>query len=247
MHCDVPQSVELAHAIDLGLQSTDAERGVQVVVAPAFVALTAVARELRLSSIEVAAQDMHWQESGAYTGEVSPLMLQGVCRHVILGHSERRHIFGETDEQVGWKVSAALAHGLNPIVCVGETLEEHDRGETEQVVARQLAAAFASAREDACLFSAVAYEPVWAIGTGRAATVEHASTTSALIRRLLAERFESGADDVRILYGGSVTPDNAATLLGDQEIDGALVGGASLKPESFLRIVGAVPAGRASV
>lgn len=187
---------------------------------------------------------MHWEERGAFTGEISPLMLRDAgCRFVILGHSERRQYFGEDDASVHRKVRAALAHELTPIVCVGETLSEREAGQTLDVVGRQVRGALLGLQADAIRHVVVAYEPVWAIGTGRVATPQQAQEVHCWIRNLLAETFGSVAEEVRILYGGSVKPENIDELMAEADIDGALVGGASLQAESFVRIAGFVSAG----
>jgi len=212
--------------------------GVEVAVCPPFTALAEVSRALAGSSIRLGAQDMHWEAQGAFTGEISPLMLADLgCHYVIIGHSERRQHFGETDEMVARKVQAALAHGLVPIMCIGERLEERDAGQTDRVVARQTEVGSAGLESGNAERLVIAYEPVWAIGTGRSASGAEANRVSALIRRVLAERFEAAAARIRILYGGSVTPDNAAEFTRQDEVDGALVGGASLDPQKFLSIV----------
>jgi triosephosphate isomerase (TIM) len=210
----------------------------QVVIAPPFTALEAVRGALAGSSVRLAAQNVHPEPQGAFTGEVSAAMLVDAgCSHVIVGHSERRQLFGDTDEFVARKVAAAQQAGLRPIVCVGETLAEREGGRTAEVVQRQIDGSLASADRARAADLIVAYEPVWAIGTGRTATPQMAQEAHALIRKRLAERFGSAADAIRILYGGSVKPDNARTLLAEPDIDGALVGGASLDPESFYAIV----------
>ena len=210
-----------------------------VIVAPPFTALQAVADVLRGSPVGLAAQTMHWEKEGAYTGEVSPPMLKAVgCSHVILGHSERRTLFGETDAGVARKAASAFAHDLLPIVCVGETLAERESGRTMDVVGRQLAAALQPLTPQQLAAALVAYEPVWAIGTGRNATPEQAQEVHAFIRRQVAVSHGDGtAQALRILYGGSVKPENAGELLGQADVDGALVGGASLKADGFLKIV----------
>jgi triosephosphate isomerase len=184
---------------------------------------------------------MHWEDSGAFTGEVSPLMLKGLCSHVILGHSERRAYFGETDETVHQRLQAALKHGLTPIVCVGETLAENEAGKTAEVVARQVRGALTGLTTGQATGLVIAYEPVWAIGTGRAATAGGANDViGEIIRPALAELFNGDtAQAMRIQYGGSVTAANAAELFAQPDIDGALVGGASLKPAEFSAIVAA--------
>ena len=210
--------------------------GVEKLVCPPFISLSAVAELTRGSSISVGAQNMYFEEKGAFTGEVSPLMLKGLCQYVILGHSERRHIFGESDSLVGQKVAAALNHGLKPILCVGENADQRQGGRAESVVTTQLRTGLHNVGFDEGIV--VAYEPVWAIGTGVAATGLVANDMCSLIRRELAGLFDSGqAGQVRILYGGSVTPQNIGEFLGQPEVDGALVGGASLKAEDFATIV----------
>ncbi|MEW6105190.1 MAG: triose-phosphate isomerase [Bacillota bacterium] len=212
---------------------------VEVVVCPPFTALDAVREALRGSNIELGAQNMHWEEEGAFTGEISPLMLRNLgCMYVILGHSERRTYFGETDETVNRKVKSAMANGLLPIICVGETLDERDAGKTEEVVVRQTKAALSGVKTNGAERIVIAYEPVWAIGTGRTASADEANRVIHIIRQSVAEVFnERIAQEVRIQYGGSVKPQNIADFLGQPEIDGALVGGASLDPASFAAIV----------
>ncbi|MEW5867160.1 MAG: triose-phosphate isomerase [Bacillota bacterium] len=212
---------------------------VEVVVCPPFTALDAVREALRGSNIELGAQNMHWEEEGAFTGEVSPLMLKNLgCMYVILGHSERRTYFGETDESVNRKVKSAVLNGLLPIICVGETLEERDAGKTEEVVVRQTKAALAGVKTNGAERIVIAYEPVWAIGTGRSATADEANRVIRIIRQTVAEVFnERIAQEMRIQYGGSVKPQNIADFLGQPEIDGALVGGASLDAAAFAAIV----------
>jgi triosephosphate isomerase len=231
--------------IDEGLALVDAllpligtVRAVDRVVCPPFVSLQAISARLSGSEIGVGAQNLHFEAKGAYTGEVSATMLTGLVSYVIVGHSERRHIFGETDEVVAKKVRAALTAGLTPILCVGEKLEERDAGQTEAVLRRQTRAALDGLTEIGGLV--IAYEPVWAIGTGRAATAADAQSGNAIVRdevsRILGP---ATAQATRIQYGGSVTPDNAAELLSQPDVDGALVGGASLVAASFAAIVNA--------
>lgn len=210
-----------------------------VLVAPPFVAIPAVAQELAGSNIALGAQNMHFEDKGAFTGEVSAPMLRALgATHVILGHSERRHVFGEGDELVNRKVRAAVAHRLVPILCVGETQTEHDAGRTTEVILRQALGGLDGLSAKDIARAIIAYEPVWAIGTGRNATPEQASLVHGAIRHALAERFgKEAAEAIRILYGGSVTPDNVDALVASADIDGALVGGASLKADSFARIV----------
>jgi triosephosphate isomerase (TIM) len=211
----------------------------QVAVAPPFTALAAVKQALQGSSIQLFAQDCHHEKQGAFTGEVSAPMLVDVgCDGVILGHSERRQYFGETDESVNRKVRAALESRLHPIVCVGETLQEREANRTWEVVSRQVRGAFVGMGSDAIGACTIAYEPVWAIGTGKTATTAQAQEVHAQIRGLLRDLAGAQvADSVRIQYGGSVKPDNAKDLLGQLDIDGALVGGASLKAEEFAKII----------
>ncbi|HET9178363.1 MAG TPA: triose-phosphate isomerase [Terriglobia bacterium] len=210
-----------------------------VVVAPPFTALAAAAEAARGSGIGVAAQDVHWDAEGAHTGDVAPGMLVDAgCSHVIIGHSERRQDHGETDEQVNRKLKAALAAGLTPIVCVGETLDERESNETQQVLERQFQRGFAGLTPSEFSRIIVAYEPVWAIGTGRTATPEQAQESHAYLRGLAHGQFgEDQAQRVRVLYGGSVKPENIKGLMAQPDIDGALVGGASLKVDSFAAII----------
>lgn len=211
----------------------------EVVVAPPFTALETAARLLAGSPIRLAAQNLHWEPQGAFTGEVSGLMLKELgCAYVILGHSERRQYFAETDEQVARKVRAAQRDGLAPILCVGETLEERERGDTLSVIKRQIQGGLQGQEKAAIAALVIAYEPVWAIGTGRTATPGQAQEVHAAIRATLAAMAgQTTSDAVRILYGGSVKADNVDGLMAQTDIDGALVGGASLQADSFARIV----------
>ena len=221
--------------LELG-DSTDAE----VVIVPPFTAIAAVNTALGTAQhIKVGAQNMHWERSGAFTGEISPAMLRDLfVRYVVLGHSERRALFGETDEIVNRKVRAAHEAMLRPIVCVGETLEQRERGDVEMVLRTQLRGSLDGLGPKELLETVVAYEPVWAIGTGKTATAAQAQEAHAFIRRTLGEISDTAtADKIRIQYGGSVKPDNARTLMSQADIDGALVGGASLDPRSFAQIV----------
>ena len=218
------------------LDKLDRIEGVEKVLCPPFVSLVAVNMMLQGSSIKLGAQNMYFETEGAYTGEISPVMLSELCEFVILGHSERRWYFGETDEIVNKKVKAALANRLKPILCVGERLAENEAGKTEKVVNRQVTAALHGIEPVSNLV--IAYEPVWAIGTGKAASGEQAAATIQFIRDILAKLWnKSIAQDLRILYGGSVTSANIAEFISCPEIDGALVGGASLKAEEFVSIV----------
>jgi len=213
---------------------------VEVVLVPPFTALATVNAALEQAPhIKVGAQNMHWERAGAFTGEISPAMLRDLfVRYVILGHSERRALFGETDEIVNRKVRAAHEAMLRPIVCVGETLEQREAGEVEKILGRQLRGSLAELGAKELQETVVAYEPVWAIGTGKTATAEQAQEAHAFIRSVLGEISDRGtADKIRIQYGGSVKPDNARILMSQGDIDGALVGGASLDPRSFAQIV----------
>ncbi len=211
----------------------------EIVVCPPFVDIPTAVQATRHSNVQVGAQDMFWEKEGAYTGEVSAAMLLAVgCTHVIIGHSERRQYFGETDDTVNRKLIAALGAGLVPIVCVGEVIQEREAGLTEQVLRRQCTGAFRTISGDKAAPIVVAYEPVWAIGTGKTATPTIAADAHHVIRAEAAKAFgQTAADNMRILYGGSVKPDNAKALMSQSEIDGALVGGASLDPKSFTAIV----------
>jgi triosephosphate isomerase (TIM) len=211
----------------------------EIVLCPPFVAIPAVVEATRDSRIEVGAQDMFWEKEGAYTGAISATMLRAAgCSHVVLGHSERRQYFGETDDTVNRKLKAALVAGLKPIVCVGEVLQEREAGVTDDVLRRQCGIAFREISAGGAHPIVVAYEPVWAIGTGKTATPELAAEAHRTIRAEAAQAFgDEVAGRMRILYGGSVKPDNAKALMSQQEIDGALVGGASLDPKSFAAIV----------
>jgi triosephosphate isomerase len=236
MNKTVPEALDLTRDLLAQIQPYP---GVERVICPAFVALTTIAPLVAAAGVGLGAQNMHWEKAGAYTGEVSGAMLAGLCQYVIVGHSERRQYFGETDETVNKKARAALANGLTPIICVGEVLAENEAGRTAEVVVRQTRAAYAGFSADEARKTIVAYEPVWAIGTGRAATPAGANAVIGLhIRGALAELYSSAlADEVRVQYGGSVTAANATDLMAQPDIDGALVGGASLKPAEFGAIV----------
>ncbi len=236
MHKTVSEALALVRELRDGLG--DAAGAVQVAVAPPFTALHPVAQALRGGPVELAAQNVHWEVQGAFTGEVSaPMLADAGCRHCIVGHSERRQLFGETDETVRKKAGAVLMAGMLPIVCVGETLQEREANRTWEVVSRQVRGAFAGLVAEAIGRCTIAYEPVWAIGTGKVATTAQAQEVHAAIRRILRELGGSAADAVRIQYGGSVKADNAAELMSQPDVDGALVGGASLKAKDFIAIV----------
>ncbi len=235
MNLSLKGAVELASGLRKELAGV---RGVDLGVCPPSVFLQAVSGALERSSILLGAQNMCWAESGAFTGEVCAAMLKDVgCRLVILGHSERRHVFGEKDGEINAKIKAALKSGLDPIFCVGEKLEERDAGRVEDVIRRQVQAGLDGITAEQLGRVTIAYEPVWAIGTGRNATAAQAQEVHVLIRKLLAEKFGADvASAVRIQYGGSVKPENAKELLAAPDIDGFLVGGASLKVDSFVAI-----------
>ncbi|MDO8687695.1 MAG: triose-phosphate isomerase [Dehalococcoidales bacterium] len=233
MNTTVSEAIGLVNEMRRGL---DAVSGVNKVICPPFVSLAAVKELLKGSSIKLGAQNLYFAEKGAYTGEISPLMLADLCEFVIIGHSERRQYFNETGEIVNKKVRAALQAGLKPILCLGERLEENETGRTEEVVTEQLKSSLAGIDYHRDLV--IAYEPVWAIGTGKAATAKQANETMGLIRLNFARLYDKAvAQEIRILYGGSVTADNITEYMMQAEIDGALVGGASLKADQFLSIV----------
>ncbi|HEY5036765.1 MAG TPA: triose-phosphate isomerase [Chthoniobacterales bacterium] len=214
--------------------------GVEVVIVPPFTAIPKVSELLsETQNIKVGAQNMHWERSGAFTGEISPAMLRELfVRYVVLGHSERRALFGETNEIVNRKVHAAYEEMLRPIVCIGETLAQRERGDVEKVLSQQLHGSLANVDAKELHETVIAYEPVWAIGTGKTANAAQAQEAHAFIRKTLGEiADEATAEKIRIQYGGSVKPDNARELLSQPDIDGALVGGASLDPRSFAQIV----------
>jgi triosephosphate isomerase len=222
-------------------QEIEGHDKVEAVVCPPFVDIPAVSELIRNAGMAVGlgAQNMHWEESGAYTGEVSPLMLKKFeVTHVIIGHSERRQFFGETDQGVNRKVKAALAHGFIPIMCCGETLKQREAGETESVVVNQVKCGLFELDTEGARSVIIAYEPIWAIGTGKAATADDADEVCGIIREVVSRDFgDEIAQAVRIQYGGSVTPDNISELMSRENVDGALVGGASLKPDVFAGIV----------
>jgi triosephosphate isomerase len=242
MNTTLPEAVALVDERRADLEGVD---GVDRVLCPPFISLAALRDRLANSPLRLGAQNMYFEPKGAFTGEISPLMLASLVDYVILGHSERRHIFGETDELINRKVHAALAHGLRPILCVGETLTENEGGQTAEVCSRQLSLGLADV---ASLERVVlAYEPVWAIGTGRPATPDGANATMGALRAQVRSLYGAAADEVRILYGGSVTPENFAAFMEMPEVDGGLVGGASLVPPSFVAIARQAAAARQNV
>jgi triosephosphate isomerase len=236
MHKTIAETAALVRELRAALG--DVAGKVQVAVAPPFTSLAAAVEAARGSTIEVAAQDVHWEKQGAFTGEVSAAMLADVgCQHGIVGHSERRQLFGETDEAVRKKVGALLAASVRPIVCVGETLAEREAGRTVEVVDRQVRQGLAGISVEELGRITIAYEPVWAIGTGKTASAAQAQEVHAAIREMLRDIGAPVADQIRVQYGGSVKPDNAAELMAQPDVDGALVGGASLKAADFVAIV----------
>ena len=238
MNTDSHSSVSLAEAIALG-SSGIVSRAVTVAVIPPFVYIPAVFKSLNRSNIAVGAQDIYIESKGAFTGEISASMLKDVgCTYVLCGHSERRHVIGETDELVNKKVEAAIRGGLLPILCIGELLAERQANQTAEVVTRQLKNGLAGLSSEKVSAVTIAYEPVWAIGTGLTATPQQAQEAHAMIRKLLSEMYEEPlAEDIRIQYGGSAKPDNAAELMAEEDVDGLLVGGASLNADDFLAII----------
>jgi triosephosphate isomerase len=233
MNTTIQEAISLVDAMKPQLEEI---QGVEKVVCPPFVSLAAIRDRLQGSPILTGAQNMYFMGKGAFTGEISPLMLQGLVDYVIIGHSERRQYFGETDDMVAKKVKAALDHGLKPIMCVGESLAQFEAGETEQVVSRQVKTGLSGLQSIDGLV--IAYEPIWAIGTGKPATGAGANQVIGLIRSVVKYLFgEDAANGLRIQYGGSVTPDNIQEFMSQPEIDGGLVGGASLKADAFVEIV----------
>jgi len=235
MHMTPSDAVNLVNELKPLVADTD----VEVVVIPPFVDLVDVKKALDGSNIRLGAQNMHWEEKGAFTGEVSPVMLKEIgVEYVVIGHSERRQYFAETDETVNRKVKSALSHGLKPIVCVGETLSQREDGKAFDVVREQTKKALDGVLKNDVINVVIAYEPIWAIGTGKTATSKDANDVIKVIRETIASIYDtSTANDVRIQYGGSVKPDNAKELMSESDIDGALVGGASLKAQDFAKIV----------
>jgi triosephosphate isomerase (TIM) len=242
MHLTHLEAIQVVQKLAFSLEKSGLA-AVEVTLHPAFTALRSVQTVLEADQIPIVlgAQNVHWEDSGAFTGEVSPIMLAKLnVRYVIVGHSERRRLMGETDEMVNKKLKAVLRSAMTPICCVGETLEDHERGAAHDVVVAQVTAALAGVPGDAVARSVIAYEPIWAIGTGRTATAEDAQSVGATIRSAMSESFGPAAGaGLRVQYGGSVSAANAAELLAAPDIDGALVGGASLDPEAFALIVAA--------
>jgi triosephosphate isomerase len=237
MNTDSHTSVSLAEAVASG--SSDIAQDVHIAVIPPFVYIPAVVKAVSTAHIAVGAQDIYYEQKGAFTGEISPSMLKDIgCTYALCGHSERRHVIGETDELINKKVSAAISGGLLPILCVGELIEERKASRTEEVVTRQIKNGLQGLSAAKVSAVTIAYEPVWAIGTGLTATPQQAQEVHALIRKLIGEMYSSQlAEEIRILYGGSVKPGNTAELMAQQDIDGLLVGGASLNADDFVTII----------
>jgi len=236
MHMTTVETGDLIEEIIENIKDVD---GVDVVVAPPFTALEAARETIGSANIGLSAQNIFWEEKGAFTGEISaPMLLDTGCEWVIIGHSERRQYFGETDETVNKKIKTAISAGLKPIVCVGETLEERESDKTDSVIETQLAGGLSGIPEESLGDMVIAYEPVWAIGTGKTASPAQAEEVHSFIRKWISDHYSAAtADKMRILYGGSVKPDNAAELMSQPDIDGALVGGASLKAGDFSAII----------
>ncbi len=233
MNTTVDEAKTLVNGIK---QELDGILNLEKVICPPYISLIPVSDLVRGTSIKLGAQNMYFEEKGAYTGEISPLMLAGICEYVIIGHSERRQYFHEAGEIVSKKVAAAIKHNIRPILCVGENLKDYEAGRTRDVVSEQIESSLAGVEDASSL--TVAYEPIWAIGTGKAATGEQANETIGLIRSIISKKYGSMiADDMRILYGGSVTAGNIAEFISQPHIDGGLVGGASLKAKEFSGIV----------
>ena len=232
MNTNLDEAINLVQSM---LTELDSISGVEKVLCPPFISLAPIKELIGDTSIELGAQNMYFESKGAYTGETSPIMLVGLCDFVILGHSERRQYFAETDEIINKKVKATLEFGIKPVLCVGETLEQNETGKTEKVITRQIQEGLAGVNPT--IQMVIAYEPIWAIGTGRAATTKQANATIGLIRKSVAKLWDNEtAQAIRILYGGSVTGSNIAEFIVEPEIDGALVGGASLKADDFVSI-----------
>lgn len=239
MHATHLEAIQMVQKLSLRLNVADHDR-VDVVIIPAFTALrsTQTVIEADRLMIDLGAQNCHWEDSGAYTGEIAPAMLKKLrVRYVLAGHSERRQIFGETDVEVNKKVRAVLGAGMTPIMCVGETEQEHEAGDTKDRVASQINAGMKGLTVDDAAKLVVAYEPIWAIGTGRTASADDAGTVATFIRETIVDAFGNAGDHTRIIYGGSVKPGNISGLMAKKDVDGALVGGASLDPDVFASIV----------
>lgn len=235
MNKTISEAADLAKAIK---KAAEGINDVEILICPTFTSLSAVNTEIKNSNIKLGAQNLFWESKGAFTGEISPQMIKDAgCSFVLIGHSERRQYFGETNETVNKKTKAAFAAGLIPIVCVGETLEEREKNETLKVIENQIKAGVAGLNAEQSKTLVLAYEPVWAIGTGKTASPEQAQEVISFIRKTYEQIYKDSAQDIRILYGGSVKPDNIATIMQKPDIDGGLVGGAALEADSFLKLV----------
>lgn len=238
MYKTIGEAIELANGLQRELFKIDSQE-IDIVICPAFTALSEAFEVIADSNIQLGAQDLYWQDEGAFTGEVSPVMLKDMgCKFVIIGHSERRQYFGETNESVNKKIKAALKHGLTPIMCVGETLSQRESGSTFKVLDDHIENGLKDITDTDMSGLVIAYEPVWAIGTGKTATAQQAQGAQKYIRDLLRKMYNNDTvEAVRIQYGGSVKPENITELMSQPDVDGALVGGASLKVETFAEIV----------
>lgn len=235
MHKNVKEAVSLASSLKNRLKNV---KGRDIVICPSFTALSSVYEKIKDSGIKLGAQNMHFEDEGAYTAEISPLMLNDFCEYVILGHSERRQYFNESDEMVNKKVKKAIEHGLKPILCIGETLGQREKNETFNIIKTQLKKSLKNISKDDINNVIIAYEPVWAIGTGKNATPEQAEEVHFFIRKKIEKDYgKKISDNIRVIYGGSVKPGNIGCLMKKEDIDGALVGGASLDEKSFSQIV----------
>ena len=236
MNKTVQESLELVEGLKKELKDIN---DVDIFVCPPFTSLAKVAEVIQGTNVQLGAQDVYWEDAGAFTGEISPLMLKGLnCRYVIIGHSERRTYFGETNDSVNKKLKAAIRHNLTPIICVGERLEQREKGETFTVITDHVQNGLQGITAEQIKKAVIAYEPVWAIGTGRTASPDQAQEVHNFIRQLLQKLYsQQVATEVRIQYGGSVKPDNISDLMAQADVDGALVGGASLKSDAFIKIV----------
>jgi triosephosphate isomerase len=235
MNKTVPEAINVVKSLKSAVASVS---GVEILICPAFTALYAVSNEIKGSNINLGAQNLFWEAKGAFTGEISLEMLKDAgCSYVIIGHSERRQHFGETDETVNKKTKAALAAGITPVVCVGETLKEREGNVTFKVIEKQVRVGLSGISPQQASLAVIAYEPVWAIGTGKTATPDQAQEVHSFVRKIYEQMYKESAEKVRILYGGSVNPNNVSDLMKKTDIDGGLVGGASLEAESFAKLV----------
>ncbi|MBU0745035.1 MAG: triose-phosphate isomerase [Gammaproteobacteria bacterium] len=234
----ITEGLDLAKALHQELQQSPETKNIEVIIAPPYTAINKIAEFLKDSQVKVSSQNMFWEESGAFTGEISAVMLKDAgAKYAIIGHSERRQFFNETDATVNKKIKAALKHGLTPIFCIGETLAEREGDQVETVITTQITGGLVDITQEEITKIVVAYEPVWAIGTGKTATPEQAEEVHLMIRQMLSKKFGDATDKISILYGGSVKAANTKELLSKPNIDGALVGGASLKAEDFIGII----------